>query len=116
MAKLADALGLGPSSFESAGSSPVARTMYDQKARDRQRADEKRKTLNEYKVKVGCVDCGYNTHPSALEFDHLPGFEKNRTVASMMYASWNAIWLEVAKCEVVCSNCHSIRTWERMAP
>jgi hypothetical protein len=83
------------------------------KARDRKNADEKRRILGEYKVKVGCVDCGYNAHPWALEFDHLPGAVKTRTVASMMYSSWDAIWAEVAKCEVVCANCHAIRTFTR---
>lgn len=87
--------------------------MYDQKVRDRARADYKRSVLARYKTINGCVDCGYNDHHSALEFDHLPEFEKNRTVASMMYQSWAAIKSEIAKCELICSNCHSIRTWQR---
>ena len=77
------------------------------------RADEKRRIVAEYKVKQGCVDCGYNKHPAALEFDHLPGVKKIKTVASLMYSSWDVIWTEIAKCEVVCSNCHSIRTQTR---
>ena len=88
--------------------------MYDAKSRDRLRADEKRNVLSEYKIRVGCADCGYNDNPAALEFDHLPGKEKTRTVASLVYHSWEKIWSEVAKCEVVCSNCHSIRTIERL--
>lgn len=80
----------------------------------RRRADEKRAALAAYKVEKGCTDCGYNSHPAALEFDHLPGFNKTRTVASMLYSSWEAIWKEIAKCEIVCSNCHSIRTYERL--
>src|ERR1044072_51518 len=96
-----------------AGSSPVAGTMYDAKWRDRQRADEKRRVLREYLVKTGCVECGYNEHYAALEFDHLPGQIKYKNVMAMCYDSWDKIWTEVSKCEVVCSNHHSIRTHER---
>lgn len=87
--------------------------MYNAKEKDAARAAEKRRILAEYKVKKGCTDCGFNRHPAALEFDHLPGFEKKQTVASMMYCSWKKIWEEVAKCEVVCSNCHAIRSADR---
>lgn len=86
----------------------------DNKERDRLRADGKRRALQEYKVKAGCVDCGYNSNAFALEFDHLPGSTKVKTVASMMWSSWAVIWAEVEKCEVVCANCHAIRTMTRM--
>ncbi len=79
----------------------------------RKRADYRRSVIARYKTIKGCVDCGYAGHHSALEFDHLPEFEKNRTVASMMYSSWEVIKAEIAKCEIICSNCHSIRTWQR---
>lgn len=87
--------------------------MYDAKIADRIRADEKRAALRAYLVEKGCADCGYNKHHAALEFDHLPKFEKTRNVMTMCYNSWEKIWAEVAKCEVVCSNCHSIRTFNR---
>jgi hypothetical protein len=80
---------------------------------DKERADEKRQAIDAYKVSKGCVDCGYNLNPHALEFDHLPGYEKTQTVASLMYRSWERIWEEITKCEVVCANCHAIRTYER---
>ena len=88
--------------------------MYDAKERDRLRADEKRAALAAYKVIQCCVDCGYNDDARALEFDHIPGSEKIQSVASMMYKSWDKIWDEVAKCEVVCANCHAIRTMDRL--
>ena len=82
--------------------------------REHARANEKRLALAAYKVEKGCVDCGYNQDARALEFDHLPGEEKLRTVASLCYASWDVIWAEVDKCEVVCANCHAIRTMDRI--
>lgn len=90
--------------------------MYDAKVRDRERALEKREALREYLVATGCIDCGYNEHYAALEFDHLPEFEKRTNVMALTYHSWDAIWREVTKCEVVCSNCHSIRTHNRKYP
>lgn len=81
---------------------------------DKARAAEKKLALDAYKMDKGCADCGYNEHPAALEFDHLPGTGKIRTIASMYYQSWEKIWAEVAKCEVVCANHHAIRTMTRL--
>jgi hypothetical protein len=79
---------------------------------DKVRADEKRQAVAAYKVSVGCADCGYNENPDALEFDHLYG-KNGKTVASLMYHSWDKIWQEIAKCEVRCANCHAIVTRKR---
>jgi len=78
--------------------------------RNRANADAKRAAIAAYKITMGCADCGYNENAFALEFDHKPNTKGNKTVASMMYNSWEAIWREIDKCEVVCSNCHAIRT------
>jgi hypothetical protein len=68
------------------------------------------------KLERGCTDCGYNDHPSALEFDHLPGFVKEHRIATMSGGPTKAkIDAEIAKCEVVCANCHRIRTANRLA-
>lgn len=78
------------------------------------KATEKRAKLAEYKVEQGCTDCGYNKDARALEFDHKPGSDKIKTVASLLYSSWSVIWAEIEKCEVVCANCHAIRTMDRL--
>lgn len=83
-------------------------------AREKQNAIAKRAVVQQYKVEQGCADCGYDSHHAALEFDHLPGVEKTRTVASLFYCSWERIWAEIAKCEVVCANCHAMRTMQRL--
>jgi hypothetical protein len=75
-----------------------------------------RKTLEvqAYKVEQGCVDCGYNDHPAALEFDHLPGEDKLFNIGEKLGVyKPETIWAEIAKCEVVCANCHAIRTTTR---
>lgn len=66
--------------------------------------------------KSACKDCG-NSDFRVLDFDHLPGCVKRFNIARAVGAStrsWKAIEDEIAKCEVVCSNCHRIRTLERM--
>jgi len=88
--------------------------MFDKRSSDKKRADKNRAEIAAYKVEHGCIDCGYNANPLALEFDHLPGSVKRKTVASMMYSAPKLIYAEIAKCEVVCANCHAIRTMGRM--
>jgi hypothetical protein len=86
---------------------------YNREAR-KASAGRLRAEVASYKVDAGCIDCGYNANAYALEFDHLPGTDKLGTVASMMYRSRKAVWEEIEKCEVVCANCHAIRTMTRM--
>lgn len=58
-----------------------------------------------------CMDCGIN-NPIVLEFDHRDPLNKRENVSDM--AAWGlslkVIQEEVDKCDVVCSNCHKIRT------
>ena len=79
----------------------------------RTRAD-RRAWLDDYKVKAGCVDCGYRAHPRALDFDHI-GTDKVGDVGRLAHSriAWARLLAEIAKCEVVCANCHRIRTYER---
>ena len=55
-----------------------------------------------------CADCG-ETDPLVLEFDHLgnKSFDIGRATRAK---SWTAFLAEIEKCEVVCANCHRIRT------
>ena len=57
-----------------------------------------------------CKDCGYNKSIIPLEFDHL---QNKRNEVSVMISngySLEAIQEEINKCEIVCANCHRIRT------
>jgi hypothetical protein len=72
--------------------------------------ERKREWLNGYKISRGCSRCGYNTHPSALDLHHREPALKLDTVSQMAAKnrSWNSIYVEVEKCDVVCANCHRI--------
>lgn len=67
----------------------------------------------EYIKTLSCIDCD-NNDPRVLEFDHVRG-KKKANLASMISqgVSWENILKEIAKCEVVCANCHRIRTIKR---
>lgn len=65
------------------------------------------------KIERGCMDCGYNLHPEALEFDHRPGTEKLFGLANAHKFSAEKVEAEITKCDIVCSNCHRIRTSKR---
>jgi hypothetical protein len=74
---------------------------------------DKQQMLNDIKSASGCVDCGYNEHVFVLQFDHVRG-EKLFNVSIGCYKrGWAAIMEEVAKCEVVCANCHLVRSATR---
>lgn len=76
--------------------------------------EAKTKEIHEYQMKKECADCGYNTHPAALEFDHLPDTKKLFNIGEEIgNRSREKLWEEIAKCDVVCSNCHNIRTANR---
>lgn len=62
-------------------------------------------------MSIGCVDCGYNKHPDALDFDHTDG--KTRNIGTLRSMKRVLEEIERHKCEVVCANCHRIRTAER---
>lgn len=71
-------------------------------------------SLREYKEKVGCVDCGEKYPHWMLDFDHLPEHEKLGSPTHLVRTlSVEKAWEEVFKCNVVCPNCHRIRSYAR---
>ena len=67
--------------------------------------------LDIFKLSEGCFDCGYNKRPEALQFDHLR--DKSFTVGEGGDRPWLKLFEEIEKCQVVCANCHTIRTKQR---
>ena len=99
----------------------LSETTKKQRAKRLRQSVAKRKTaireyLNALKSKP-CSDCE-NVFPSiCMDFDHVRG-EKLFCVS---FASTRAfpLWKikkEVEKCDLVCSNCHRVRTLERSTP
>lgn len=71
-----------------------------------------RNYIRDYLSNSRCKDCGHGDW-RVLEFDHLPEYEKHKNVCEMMNCSIKKIQNEIDKCEVVCSNCHSLRSFKR---
>ncbi len=62
-----------------------------------------------------CADCGERFPPEVMEFDHVTD-DKAYDVSYLMRsgAAEETILAEIAKCELVCANCHRIRTITRL--
>lgn len=66
------------------------------------------------KMANGCTDCGWAEWARGLDWDHIRG-PKVSTMAILIgkITPWTDVLAEMAKCEVVCANCHRIRTVTR---
>jgi hypothetical protein len=65
------------------------------------------------KVKADpCVDCGRKYPPYVMHFDHIRG-KKKFNIALGYQRTAKDVNEEIAKCELVCANCHAERTWKR---
>jgi hypothetical protein len=61
-----------------------------------------------------CADCGGRFPPCSMDFDHRdPAQKQSRVPAMIGRAGDSRILAEVAKCDIVCANCHRARTVER---
>ena len=73
---------------------------------------ENKQFLLEYLSSHPCVDCG-NNDIRVLEFDHLPGTTKLKDISALLSYTRATLVAEIAKCQVLCANCHRIKTFER---
>jgi hypothetical protein len=73
--------------------------------------DKKRAKIVEYKMKNPCK-CG-ESHPAALDFHHRDVSTKSFDISTGLSRgySWDKMAKEIAKCDVICRNCHSILHW-----
>ena len=64
--------------------------------------------------KSKCMDCDEKDF-RVLQFDHLPKYKKDLEVSTMAFSGYSlkSIQKEIDKCQIVCANCHSIRTYNR---
>ena len=78
-----------------------------------ERRDRFNDAVRAIKLAAGCLDCGYNAEAVALGFDHRPGERKRFGIAKAANRAWPEVLAEMAKCDIVCANCHNIRTAQR---
>lgn len=95
-------------SVEEALSTPLMRIV----DRTRMPPREVRQRLRELKERTPCTDCKQSFPYYVLDFDHVRG-EKLFDLSGCKGWYWEAIEAEIAKCDVVCANCHRERTHQR---
>jgi hypothetical protein len=84
------------------------------RARRRAWIDANREWMNSLKAGMPCADCGELFPVFVMHWDHLPGYEKVGEIGTMLgHHSREAILEEIKKCELVCANCHVMRTVKR---
>lgn len=80
-------------------------------ARGRVRRDAARVWMDSLKRGISCADCSGIFPPYVMHWDHLPGYPKVSEISSMVGSRGrDAIRDELKKCELVCANCHVMRT------
>jgi 5-methylcytosine-specific restriction endonuclease McrA len=66
--------------------------------------------INHIKSTTPCIDCKNTFPPECMDFDHL---RDKKFLISALPRSMTKLKEEMEKCEIVCSNCHRIRTKKR---
>jgi len=71
----------------------------------RNNRNKKRKWLEEYKKTLNCSNCGNNNF-KVLEFHHVGTNKEIEIANSIAKHSIDKVKTEIAKCIVLCANCH----------
>jgi 5-methylcytosine-specific restriction endonuclease McrA len=95
--------------------SPEAWAKREISCREAAKRSQKRNAtiIKDEKLKRGCENCGYKKHHVALDFDHIDPTIKRRDIAKMHTTNVKALKEEMQKCQVLCANCHRIKTYEQ---
>ena len=92
---------------------PPNRVEYKRNWRKKQRAHNS-KWISELKESLPCVDCGGLFSAECMDFDHIEDNKKHNIATMVRSYSKDRVLKEIEKCELVCSNCHRIRTKNRI--
>lgn len=93
----------------------------DAEARNRGRGEWRRRlreAVDSIKATTPCADCGLFFPAICMDFDHVRGekrFGISVAVGKGTY-SLETLLAELDKCELVCANCHRLRTWRSDRP
>ena len=69
-----------------------------------------------YRLKTSraCADCRKKYPHFVMDFDHARGEKKFNISSGVHKCSMEELQIEIAKCDLVCANCHRIRTHMRL--
>lgn len=77
--------------------------------------DSRREAFNawmDFLKSAPCTDCGGRFPTEAMDWDHVRG-QKVMGIGYMNMAPRDRLCEELQKCELVCANCHRVRTRRR---
>lgn len=78
------------------------------------RVSAKRQFVWDYLMEHPCEACGI-TDPRIMDFDHIDPSTKSAEVGYLIHrSSMETLKAEIAKCRVLCANCHRIRSGYQM--
>lgn len=86
------------------------------KKRKQKYIEERKNFLGKIKNKP-CFDCGKKYPTWIMDFDHRNGRDKIESVSFLTFrklVKFDKIREEMAKCDLVCANCHRDRTYKRL--
>lgn len=94
-------------SREKYASSPEERAR--KKKNQEKSVNDSKEYVYQYLLSHPCMMCG-ETNPIVLEFDHRNPDEKDGNVSELFRYSLEKVKVEIEKCDVLCANCHRIKT------
>lgn len=83
-------------------------------ARLQEHRQQMRQLVNRWKEMKGCSSCGFKGHHFQLDLDHINSSSKKNEGNSRAYEpSWSKARIkeELAKCQILCANCHRLKTF-----
>lgn len=80
---------------------------------NRRRLRAQQRTIVEQAKARPCAGCGVRYPPCVMDFDHVRGTKLMEIGRMKGVVSTAVLLAEIAKCEVVCANCHRLRTQAR---
>jgi hypothetical protein len=75
---------------------------------------EKRKAVFDQLRREPCTDCKQKYEPCQMQFDHIGDDKTGHVSRIMKNRGMKEMLAEIAKCELVCANCHALRTYNRI--
>lgn len=78
------------------------------------RKDRRKYWINKYKAAKGCRRCNFKGPHYCYDFHHIePSGKDFELNSSSLLCSLKRIFIEMRKCELLCSNCHRIVHMEK---
>ncbi len=97
----------------------AAQHRYYQENKDKYRESSRKKNnlirrkIIEIKESTPCTDCKIQYPHYVMDFDHIKGEKRFNIGGNKRSLTMKTFLEEIAKCEIVCANCHRHRTFMR---